>query len=130
MRLILASQLKAECGIVLSDTQRWRKENDGTFPKAIKVGFRKYYVAEEIAAYLAAIVAARDAGTEESNADTSLNAVAQAEALCRADQVPRRTLSEKCTPSSRQHHPRKPRRVLRREMQNRSGVLGGRVVND
>jgi prophage regulatory protein len=62
-RLIPHDALAAK-GILYSKPTLWRKEKAGTFPRRVAVGAGRYgYVEAEIDAYIAALIAARDAGS-------------------------------------------------------------------
>jgi prophage regulatory protein len=59
-RLIPYESLEAKC-IMYSKPHLWRLEKAGKFPKRVPVGASRYgYVEEEIDAYIAARIAARD----------------------------------------------------------------------
>jgi prophage regulatory protein len=59
-RLIPYESLKAKC-IVYSKPHLWRLEKAGKFPKRVPVGASRYgYVEDEIDAYIAERIAARD----------------------------------------------------------------------
>lgn len=49
------------CGIVHSDSQLWRLERAGRFPRRIRIGGRVGWVPEEIIAHVEAMKAARAA---------------------------------------------------------------------
>ena len=60
--LIPYRALKAK-GITYSKPHLWRLEKAGKFPKRVPLGPGRYaYVESEIDAYIAALIAARDAG--------------------------------------------------------------------
>lgn len=59
-RLIPYESLEAKC-ILYSKPHLWRLEKAGKFPKRVPVGASRYgYVEEEIDAYIAERIAARD----------------------------------------------------------------------
>ena len=52
----------ASKGITYSKPTLWRKERAGTFPKRVPIGAARYaYVEAEIDAWVAALIASRDA---------------------------------------------------------------------
>ena len=60
--LIPYRELKAR-GILYSKPHLWRLERANKFPKRVPIGAARYgYVESEIDAYVAALIAARDAG--------------------------------------------------------------------
>jgi prophage regulatory protein len=60
--LIPYRDLKAK-GVPYSKPHLWRLERDGKFPKRVPLGPGRYaYVESEIDGYIAALIAARDAG--------------------------------------------------------------------
>jgi prophage regulatory protein len=63
VRLIPFDALRSK-GITYSKPTLWRKEKAGTFPKRVAIGAGRYgYVETEIDAFIAALIAARDAGS-------------------------------------------------------------------
>jgi prophage regulatory protein len=67
MKLLSQRDLKPLKGIEYSETQIWRKERDGSFPKSIRIGTnRKAWLESEIDAWIKARVAERDAKTQQS----------------------------------------------------------------
>jgi prophage regulatory protein len=72
--LIPYRNLRAK-GIPYSKPHLWRLERDGKFPKRVPIGLGRYgYVETEIDDYIAALVAARDAGAASSKANEKSNA--------------------------------------------------------
>jgi prophage regulatory protein len=64
--LIPYRELKAR-GVPYSKPHLWRLERAGKFPKRVPIGPSRYgYVESEIDDYIAALVAARDAGATDS----------------------------------------------------------------
>jgi prophage regulatory protein len=60
-RLISYAALASK-GITYSKPTLWRKERAGTFPKRVPIGAARYaYVEAEIDAWVAALIASRDA---------------------------------------------------------------------
>jgi prophage regulatory protein len=60
-RLISYAALASK-GIIYSKPTLWRKERAGTFPRRVSIGAARYaYVEEEIDAWVAALIASRDA---------------------------------------------------------------------
>lgn len=63
-RLLSAEDLPAK-GIRLSNSQRWRNERAGKFPRRVRISDNRIgYVEAEIDAYIASRIAARDAQSE------------------------------------------------------------------
>ena len=53
-------------GIKYSNSQRWRKERDGTFPRRVQLGGNRVgYVESEVDQWIDSLVAARDAKQPE-----------------------------------------------------------------
>jgi prophage regulatory protein len=69
--LIPYRELKAR-GVPYSKPHLWRLERAGKFPKRVPIGPARYgYIESEIDAYIAALVAARDAGGETNKPNTA-----------------------------------------------------------
>jgi prophage regulatory protein len=61
---LISHDALASKGITYSKPTLWRKEKAGTFPKRVAIGAGRYgYVETEIDAFIAALIAARDAGS-------------------------------------------------------------------